>query len=350
MRELGDYHHFRKDSVGQDDRVARCEQRVVEILLSSSLGESERDSSVAFELKHHHSTAQFARVLARKRGLPIDACTVGALLHDIYVVTNGRYADHAHLGAPIAQAILDDIGGFTDTERSVVERIVYNHSDKHLQTRDPFVEFGKDADVLDCFLYPGAFDFYLRHKSLAVFEHYLARARTVWVELQLPSERRFDLLAGYGPRWFDETMTVDMGAATQFVAVAMGERGERPAPPPAVVMCGGAGMRIAYNDAAYRDYVDRWGVGRAQSRWGGRTDRATRGADLVAAVNDGGGALTLPRAEAGALLRASAASGGGLLLWPDLEAYELVGADSARLAELGVSDAGGGPVGRTPGG
>jgi hypothetical protein len=201
MQSLGDFHHYRTDSILPGDRIARCERRLIDMLLTSPLPDSSRESSIAFELKHHHSVAQLGRILARQRGLPAEICTAGALLHDIHVIQHGSYADHAHLGAPLALEILHDIGGFSADELSQVHTIVFNHSDKQIWSSDPLAEFGKDADVLDCFLYPGAFDYYLRHKSLIGFAAYLKRAKAVWSELAIPPDARFAVLDSFEPGW-----------------------------------------------------------------------------------------------------------------------------------------------------
>ena len=112
MDKIKDYHHYKKSLIDNKDRVARCEAYVVELLLNSEVEESKRESSTIFELKHHHSTAQFARILARKRKLPIDICTIGALIHDIYVIKTGTYKNHAHAGAEMVNEILDSIRRF----------------------------------------------------------------------------------------------------------------------------------------------------------------------------------------------------------------------------------------------
>ena len=170
MLPLIDYHHFRNDMIAlATDRATRYERYIIDLLLGSNVQDDRRESSVAFELKHHHSTAQFARLLARQRNLPIDVCTVGALLHDVHVIKNGDYKDHAHKSARIASEILDELGGFSESERKQIISIIYNHSDKDIWSDDPFEEFGKDADILDCFLYPNTFGYYLKHKKTQVF-------------------------------------------------------------------------------------------------------------------------------------------------------------------------------------
>lgn len=209
MNKIKDYHHYKKNLMSEKDRVAKCEIYVAELLLNSKVKDSERESSTIFELKHHHSTAQFARILARKRNLPIDVCTIGALIHDIYVIKTGKYKNHAHAGAEIVNEILDKTGDFTIEERKQIYKIVYNHSDKDIWSKDPFEEFGKDVDVLDCFLYPDGFGYYLKYKSLKVFYQYVIRAKRLWNELNIPEDREFHVLDNYNENWLDLNFEMD---------------------------------------------------------------------------------------------------------------------------------------------
>ncbi len=203
MKSLEDHHHFKSELISLSDTVARYERYVVDLLLSSDLHDSNRENSIAWELKHHSGALQMARILARKRHLPIDICSVGMLLHDIYAIVFGTYRDHAHLGTPLAEQIISTIGGFDREDVSRILDIIYHHSDKHVWSSDPFQEFGKDADILDCFLYPNVFGYYLRHKRLYVFSQYLERAKRVWREMEMPEDPSFDLLKGYNTNWFD---------------------------------------------------------------------------------------------------------------------------------------------------
>ena len=219
MRPVKVYHHFRKELIDPMDRVAKCERYIVDLLLHSNLPDSKRESSVCWELKHQASTLQFARILALKRGLPVDICAVGLMFHDIYSVVQGQYKDHAYSGTPIAMQILKEIGGFSDEELNQISGIIYNHSDKHIWTDDPFQEIGKDVDVLDCFLYEGAFDFYLANKPLPIFKEYLERAKRVWKELGLPPDPRFDLLDDYESSWFQHMQTMHLGSIRDILSV-----------------------------------------------------------------------------------------------------------------------------------
>ena len=185
MKRLSDFHHYNEHAPdSQLSRIERLERMVIRSLLShDSLADSERESSIAFELKHSSGMLQFARALAEKRQLDPDTSAAGALLHDIYVIEHGKYKDHAKLGQPIARQYMEDAGGFKDAEICDAELLVVSHSDKHIWSDEPYAEFGKDVDVLDCFLYPGSFDYYLLHESRPVFLHYLTRGKAMWDDL-----------------------------------------------------------------------------------------------------------------------------------------------------------------------
>lgn len=203
MKKIVDHHHYKKDMIPISDRVAVYERYIIDLLITSDLEDGRRDSSIAFELKHHHSTAQFARVLSRKRHLPIDICTVGALLHDLFVIQYGSYSDHAHKSAELAMNVLNELGGFNCDEEDKIISIIYHHSDKHIWSKDPYIEFGKDVDILDSFLYPGAFGYYLKNKKLSVFSHYILRAKHIWDELNIPQPPDFQILDNFCNKWLD---------------------------------------------------------------------------------------------------------------------------------------------------
>jgi HD domain len=212
VRRLVDFHHYNDAAPDSAlNRVERLERRVIRTLLEpNALSDSARESSIAFELKHSSGVLQFARLLARGRALNPDTAAAGALLHDIYVIEEGKYENHAALGAPIARDHMEQVGGFTEQEIAEAERLVENHSDKHVWSDDPYSEFGKDVDVLDCFLYPGAFDYYLLHKPFGVFVHYLERGKRMWSDLGLPPEPIHTLLDEYEPgAWMPVSFSAD---------------------------------------------------------------------------------------------------------------------------------------------
>jgi hypothetical protein len=260
MRCLKEYHHFRKEFIDPNDRVTKCERYIVDLLLHSNLPDSERESSICWELKHQASTFQFAKILALKRGLPVDICALGLLLHDINSVMYGSYKDHAHSGTPIALQILRKMGSFSDEELDQISCIIYNHSDKHVWTNDPFQEIGKDADVLDTFLYEGAFDFYLGNKPLAVFKEYLKRVKKVWKELGLPLDPRFDLLDDYRPSWFQHIQTMPIRSMRNILAILLElstfKKNEGVCPPPFCILVESGKGEFYGNQQKWASFVE----------------------------------------------------------------------------------------------
>jgi|GEM_PF-2152799 len=202
---LDEYHHYKKELISSDDRAAVYERYIIDLLIESTLPDSQRESSIAYELKHHHSVAQFARILAKKRGLQEDVCVVGALLHDIHVIVDGSYKDHARKSAKIAIEILEEFGSFSEEEKRRIIKIIRHHSDKDVWSNDPYEELGKDADILDSFLYPNAFGFYLKYKKLSVLQHYIKRARLIWEEMSIPIPIAYSVLDNYNETWLDHT-------------------------------------------------------------------------------------------------------------------------------------------------
>lgn len=253
MDQLQRHHHFRADQVAPDDRVAQLEMRVVELLLRTDVPDDRRDSSIAWELKHQAAVTQLGRLLAEKRRLNPEIGAVGALLHDIYTVVTGSYDDHARRGGPIASDLLESVGGFKSADRAAVNTIVVNHSDKHVFSDDPWAEFGKDVDVLDCFLYPHALDEYLLVKPLDRVKQYLSRAKRVWVELGVAPHAAFSLLDDYTEnRWLSECKILSQREALQLVHSAASSPS---LPPFALAMVEGS-IAISFVPGAQKPLTD----------------------------------------------------------------------------------------------
>ncbi len=185
------YTHFKGDDMTRCEIVERA---VVEAILKSKMVDDKRAWSKTFELKHSSSVTQFGRVLAQKRGLSPELSAIICALHDIYVFTTGRVTDHAHKGAPIARKILEKTKKFTEAEIKLITSAIYNHSDKHIVGKNPYVELVKDADVFDCGLYDGVHDAYIYEKSQDTCKKYFSRIKAVRKELGLPKDSQWDRL------------------------------------------------------------------------------------------------------------------------------------------------------------
>lgn len=186
--KLKDFHHYKGDDLSPSERV---ERKIAELLLASNVPDIERDSSVIWELKHSSGCCQIARILAQKRNLDVSIAEVASSLHDIYVVVEGKYKDHAKLGAKIAREILEEVGGFSGDQINTVVEAVAHHSEKEIYSDNPYIELIKDVDVFDCSLYKGAEGFYRLHKPEDIFKEYASRIKKVREELGLPPENIF---------------------------------------------------------------------------------------------------------------------------------------------------------------
>lgn len=182
------YHHFKDNNLSPAEKVQR---KVIELLLSSKLKDNKRESSVIFELKHSSECLQVARILAQKRGLDLEIAETAAVLHDIYVIVHGSYKDHGKLGAPIAEKLLNETGGFSISKIRIICDAVAHHSEKDVYSNKPFVELVKDADVFNCSFFENAEKEYRRIKSPTFFKCYVNRIIKVRKELGLPAKPIF---------------------------------------------------------------------------------------------------------------------------------------------------------------
>ncbi len=188
MTDYKDFHHYKGNDMTPAEKV---ERNIAEMLLNSDIPDSARESSIIWEFKHSSGCCQLARVLAQKRSLEVTIAETAALLHDIYVIVSGKYADHAALGAPIARKILLDTGGFSDQQIATIVDAVAHHSQKEIYSDNPYIELVKDVDVFDCSIYRGAEGYYRLHKPPAIVDEYVKRIVAVRAELGLPPEPIF---------------------------------------------------------------------------------------------------------------------------------------------------------------
>jgi hypothetical protein len=185
---LKDFHHYKGNDLTPAEQV---ERKFAELLLLSKLTDNDRESSIVWELKHSSGCCQIARILAQKRGLDVEISETAALLHDIYVAVEGKYGDHAALGAPLAQKLLEEVGGFTPDQINTIVTAIAQHSQKEVFSDNPYVELVKDVDVFDCSLYRGAEDYYRIHKPAEIVKEYAKRTKAVREELGLPTAEIF---------------------------------------------------------------------------------------------------------------------------------------------------------------
>lgn len=187
------YHHY----VGTGlNRVERIEALVVNHILNSKLDNEKRESSIQWELKHSSGVIQLAKMLAQKRGVNGELAVVAAALHDIYVILNGSYEEHAKKSSEIAKQILIESKQFSNNEITKICKAVAEHSNKQKYSDNKLIELIKDADCLDCFLYTK--NGYDSEKPKEILVHYYNRIVKIRKELGLPEDeylcKRFETL------------------------------------------------------------------------------------------------------------------------------------------------------------
>lgn len=180
-----DFHHFKGNGLSRSEKI-QC--RVVELLLKSKLLDEKRESSITWELKHSSGCLQIGRILAQKRNLDIEIAELACLLHDVYVIVEGKYEEHSKRGAEIARRMLEESGDFTSEEISIITEAIAHHSEKQIHTNKPYVELVKDADVFDCSLYENAKGFYILHKPKEIYEEYVKRIKKIRSQLGLKED------------------------------------------------------------------------------------------------------------------------------------------------------------------
>ena len=121
-----------------------------------------------FAYIHLYGVAQAAALIAKKRGENEELAVVAAMLHDIYSYKNAYTPDHAHKGAVIARAILNELKIFSIEEINLICSAIYRHSDKGT-IDSPFDEVLKDADAMQHILYNPLFA--VREQELERFYH-----------------------------------------------------------------------------------------------------------------------------------------------------------------------------------
>ncbi|MBI2655870.1 HD domain-containing protein [Candidatus Woesearchaeota archaeon] len=185
------YHHFKGNKLNRSEFVQR---KVIELILKSKLTDKERESSKVFELKHSSGCVQVGRILAEKRRLNKEYAELICALHDIQVIVKGKYKDHAHLGAPIAEKILRATVKFNEKEIKIISEAIFHHSDKHIYTKNPYVELAKDADTLDCFLYDNVEGYYTGNKPPKVAKEYFKRIIKLRKEMGMRPVKKYEAI------------------------------------------------------------------------------------------------------------------------------------------------------------
>jgi uncharacterized protein len=113
---------------------------------------------------HLYGVASFCSLLALKRSLNSELCSIAGMLHDISSYKTGNYVDHARLSSDEVKGIIGELGCFVEEEIKIICEMISNHSDKQT-IDDVYSELLKDADVLQHYLYNTSFEI-MPHESI----------------------------------------------------------------------------------------------------------------------------------------------------------------------------------------
>ena len=137
--------------------------RILTMLLSEmkDLTDEGRDFPIRWNIMHMYSSSQLAKLLAMHRGMNPELAGIAAALHDIGVVMTKKHEGHAEAATPYVYDFIErynresgtKLSKMNQEETETVVKAVVQHSEKELNSNDPFVELLRDVDSLDAYLH-----------------------------------------------------------------------------------------------------------------------------------------------------------------------------------------------------
>ena len=159
------------------NRLQLVRAEIDELLLTQPNVQARRDGYV-----HLYGVAQNCALLAIKRGLDIELCTIMGLLHDIYTYKFEYVKNHGVLGAAEAENLLKKLDLFSEAEIELVKRAVRNHSNKKT-IHDKYSELLKDADILQNTIYRSEIEVKHKDRLKKVFRNFGIRMKLKKVKI-----------------------------------------------------------------------------------------------------------------------------------------------------------------------
>jgi len=137
--------------------------RILTMLLSEmkDLTDEGRDFPIRWNIMHMYSSSQLAKLLAMHRGIEPELAGIAAALHDIGVVMTRKHEGHAEAALPYVYDFLErynresgtKLSKVTEEEMEAIVKAIVQHSEKELNSNDPFVELLRDVDSIDAYLH-----------------------------------------------------------------------------------------------------------------------------------------------------------------------------------------------------
>lgn len=108
----------------------------------------EKTQARSFVYAHIHAVTMLSVQIARKRGLDAELLAAAARLHDVHTLLTLESENHGPKGAALAEAILQEQGGWSAAEIAAICGAIACHSEKE-RNHDPLTDALIDADVLE---------------------------------------------------------------------------------------------------------------------------------------------------------------------------------------------------------
>ncbi len=152
------------DHEDREERLSvRRLNRILSMLLSEmkDLDDEGRDLPIRWNIMHMYSSSQLATLLALHRGINPELAGIAAALHDMGAVVTKKHAGHAEAASPYIYEFLErfnrasgsKLSQVNQEEAEAIVQAVVQHSEKELNSNDPFVELLRDVDSLDAYLH-----------------------------------------------------------------------------------------------------------------------------------------------------------------------------------------------------
>lgn len=129
------------------DRLEQLRQVIDDIVRRNPDMEESRCGFV-----HLYGVSTLCTLLALKRGLDPELCSITGMLHDIWSYKVGDSPDHGQLGAEESEKILNSLGSYSPEEIKLICTAITRHTDKE-SIDGKMDELLKDADVFQHYLY-----------------------------------------------------------------------------------------------------------------------------------------------------------------------------------------------------
>ena len=128
---------------------------------------------------HLYGVANFAALLAARRGLNTELAYIAGLMHDISLLTSPEdYENHCGKSTHIVKEILMSTKLFSDDETNIITNAVLHHTDFEKCTDSLYDEILKDADIIQPFF---------NDIPEPAFEPVKPRLEKLMIELNIPN-------------------------------------------------------------------------------------------------------------------------------------------------------------------